>query len=126
MASYTDILSGYIGDKAYKAPCAVATVTDMTNLMTGTPVIDGYQTLLNDRVLVWKNSSAATNGIYIVNSGAWTRAPDFSTSNGVTAGTQVLVVNGTLYGGFTFALQQSSVTFGTTSITFKINNVKVG
>ena len=126
MAIYQDVLSGYIGDAGYKGPCAVATTADMTNAMSGLPVIDGYQTLPNDRVLVWKNVNPVTNGIYNVNSGAWTRALDFSNSNGVTAGTQIMVFNGAQYGGFSFTVQQSNIVFGATSITFKINNLGVG
>lgn len=36
----------------------------MTNTMTGLPVIDGYQLLANDRVLVRANTDEITNGIY--------------------------------------------------------------
>lgn len=109
-----------------KAPVAVATTADMTNSMTGLQVVDGYQTKINDRILVWKNATQTLNGIWVANTGAWTIAVDFSNGGAVAAGTQILVFNGTLYGGFIFACQESNPTFGSTPITFKIINSRVG
>ena len=126
MALYADVLGGLLEDQGTKAPAAVATTADMTNSMTGLPIIDGYQTQINDRILVWKNTTQQLNGIWVANTGAWTPAVDFTNGNAIAAGTMVFVFHGTLYGGFTFACQVSNPTFGSTPITFKIISVRIG
>lgn len=112
------MLGGLIDNQGMKAPCVVATTADMTNSMTGLPLVDGYQTQINDRILVWLNTDETTNGIWSAQTGAWTRTEDFSDSSAVTAGTQVLVVGGNTYALTLFYLQESNITFGSTDITF--------
>ena len=121
MSAYTDVQGGIIQGADYKTACAVATTAAVDSAMTGLPVLDGYQVLNQDRILVWKNTNAALNGIWIANTGAWTRATDFSNTTAVVAGTQVYVFNGTLYGKTVFACQQNNIAFGTTNITFAIS-----
>lgn len=60
-----------------KASCAAATTTNIT--LSGTQTIDGYALGVGQRVLVKDQSSAAENGIYVVASGAWSRAADANT-----------------------------------------------
>jgi hypothetical protein len=61
-----------------KGAAAVATVgADIT--LSGLQVIDGYTTLVNDRVLVKNQTLSQNNGIYVAASGAWTRATDMDT-----------------------------------------------
>lgn len=119
MATYSDVLGGLLEDQGIKAPCACATTADMTNSMTGLPVIDGYAVQINDRILVWKNTNQTLNGIWVANTGAWTMAVDFSNGSAIAAGSQVFVFNGTLYGGLSFACQENNIVFGSTNITFK-------
>lgn len=126
VASDLDVLGGLNSGKAYKAPCAVATTGDITNTMIGLPVIDGYQVQAGDRVLVWQNTDARTNGIYSAQLSAWTRTIDFSNSSAVTEGTQVLVTGGLTYLGTIFNLQESTVVFGSTNITFGIYGQQPG
>ena len=123
MGNPLDVLGGLDDAAAYKIPCKVATTGDMTATMIGLPVIDGYQVLQYDRILVWQNTNQATNGVYAAISGAWTRTTDFSNSSAVYFGTQVLVLNGT------YAYQIFSVTspdqpnIGSSPITFAANVV---
>jgi hypothetical protein len=55
---------------------AVKAATTGNIALTGTPIIDGYQTIAGDRVLVKNQTTANQNGIYDVAAGAWTRSTD--------------------------------------------------
>lgn len=107
---------------AYKTPVAVATTAAIDGSMTGLPIIDGYQTVLNDRILVWQNTDNTTNGIYVAQAGAWTRAPDFSDNTSIANGTQVFVTHGSTYDNFIFNLttagQVGAIVPGTSHLTF--------
>lgn len=77
-----------IVDKAYvdavaagnlpKLPVDAAT-TEMTTLSGASQTIDGFAAIAGSRILVWKQAVQAENGVYIVASGAWTRATDLDT-----------------------------------------------
>lgn len=54
-----------------------ATTTNIT--LSAAQTIDGVAVVVGDRVLVKDQSSQPTNGVYIVQSGAWTRAGDADT-----------------------------------------------
>lgn len=58
-------------------PAAVATTANIT--LSGLQTIDGYLTLVGDRVLVKDQSSAQYNGVYIAAIGAWSRSTDTNT-----------------------------------------------
>lgn len=60
---------------SWKQPFQVATTTNLAS-RSGFPIIDTYQTVAGDRVLVKNQTNAAENGIYIASSGAWAYAPD--------------------------------------------------
>jgi hypothetical protein len=57
---------------------AVRAATTANIALTGTQLIDGVNVVTGDRVLVKNQSTAGQNGIWIANSGAWTRATDFA------------------------------------------------
>ena len=50
---------------------AIATTTNITTY--GTQTIDGIQLAVNDKVLVKNQSTAASNGVYVVQNTDWTR-----------------------------------------------------
>lgn len=100
----------------YKDSVKCATTQNIT--LSGNQTIDGYTTIAGDRVLVKSNTSAATNGIYIASTGAWTRATDADTSAKVTTGMYVFVEQGTVNGGSAWVLTSTNVTLGSTSLTF--------
>ena len=79
---------------------AVATTNVATLSGTGT-VIDGYTTAANDRVLLTGQTTTTQNGLWVVNSGAWTRPTDYSTA-AYTRGATVSIVNGTANAGTTW------------------------
>ena len=77
-----------------KAPVLVATTANIT--LSGEQTIDGFTTS-SSRVLVKNQSTPANNGIYISNSGAWTRSLDADTWNELVSA-YVLVEQGTING----------------------------
>ena len=82
-----------IKGSSYKLPCKVATTASIT--LNGTQTIDGVALSVGERVLVKNQSTASTNGIYIVASGAWGRAIDMSLSEDIFDGVQVFINSGT-------------------------------
>lgn len=61
-----------------KLATRAATTANIT--LSGTQTIDGIALAVGDRVLVKDQSAVATNGIYIVQSGAWVRSGDTNTA----------------------------------------------
>jgi hypothetical protein len=60
-----------------KSPCLVATTVSIT--LVGGQTIDGVTVVAGDRVLVKNQSVASQNGIYVVQTTAWTRSSDMDT-----------------------------------------------
>jgi hypothetical protein len=94
-------------------------------------VIDGVTMVVNDRVLIYQQTTQTQNGIYVVTdvgSGStnWvlTRSADADTyvvasANGLSEGSTVFVQEGATGAGDTYTCNTSGViTFGTTNITF--------
>ena len=93
--------------------------------------IDGVSMAVNDRVLVWQQTTGTQNGVYVVTtvgSGAtnWvlTRSADANTStegdpNTLGGGDYFFVQSGATLGFFAFICTNTdAITFGTTAITF--------
>lgn len=116
-----DRINGLVGSIAVKAPCKVATTAAIT--LSGAQTIDGIALTADEtprqRVLVKDQADDTENGIYDVNSGAWTRSPDFDGSRDVVDGTQVLVNEGTPSFAKSYYLSATNpVVIGTDSLTF--------
>ena len=98
--------SGFVGELGMKAPCNCATTAPL--VLVGLQTVDGYPCTPTDnnglgtRVLVMNQLNGIGNGIYYVNTGAWTLAPDFDGVRDVAPGTMVLVTGGTVNAGFVF------------------------
>jgi len=60
-----------------KAECQVTTTVNIT--LSGLQTIDGYTTLVGDRVLVKNQTNQTENGIYVAATGAWARSSDANT-----------------------------------------------
>jgi len=93
--------------------------------------VDGVSMAVNDRVLVWQQTTGTQNGVYVVTtvgSGAtnWvlTRSADANTStegdpNTLGGGDYFFVQSGTTQGFFAFiCTNTAAIVFGTTAITF--------
>jgi hypothetical protein len=95
----------------------VATTGNIT--LSGVQTIDGVTLVAGNRVLVKNQTAGAENGIYIVASGAWTRAVDFNTSDKVTSGAFTFVEEGTASADSGWVLSTPNpITLGTTALSF--------
>lgn len=100
------------------APVRVATTANIT--LSGEQTIDGIAAIAGDRVLVKAQSSAAANGVYVVASGAWSRATDFDESSEAVTGSYVLVNEGDTNAGAWVLVTQGTITVGTTAQTWRV------
>lgn len=80
----------------FKASVKALEVTSNITL-TGTQTIDGVALNDGDRVLLTAQTNKAENGIWLVNTNAWTRPTDFVGSNTASGGAFVFVEQGTVY-----------------------------
>jgi hypothetical protein len=111
-----DIKDGLSSSVAVKGPCIVATTANIT--LSGEQTIDGVAVVTDDRVLVKDQTTGADNGIYVVDTGSWRRAKDFSKSKDIKTGTMVNVVSGSAGAGQWQVSTTGDITVGTTSIAF--------
>jgi phage-related tail fiber protein len=123
----TPTLDGDAATKAYvdatkqgldvKDSVRVTTTANIT--LSATQTIDGVAVIAGDRVLVKDQTTASTNGIYVVAAGAWSRATDADTSAEVTAGMFTFVAEGTLNADTGWVLTTNDViTLNTTALAF--------
>lgn len=99
-----------------KASVLAATTANIT--LSGTQTIDGIAVTVGSRVLVKNQSTASANGIYVVASGAWTRATDADIWNELVSAF-VFVERGTTQAdtGWVCTVDAGG-TLGTTAITW--------
>jgi phage-related tail fiber protein len=101
---------------SWRANAQAATTTNIT--LSGTQTIDGYAVQVGDRVLVKDQTDQTQNGIYVADTGAWTRATDADTGAELL-GAAILVLNGTVNPLSQWVnTNTGSITVGTTNITF--------
>lgn len=102
-----------------KEPVKACTASDGNIALTGEQTIDSVSCVAGDRVLVSAQSTGSQNGVYVVASGAWTRATDFDAAAELIAGTMIPVSLGAVYTGAAFMLSNSgAITIGSTALTF--------
>lgn len=80
----------------------VATTENIT--LTGLFVIDGYQLVAGNRVLVKNQNTLADNGVYDAAVGGWSRSSDFDNSSNVVSGSYMFVLTGDTNAGYSFVL----------------------
>lgn len=94
----TDRRLGLAGNAAYKAPATAVAAVNV--VQSGEQTIDGVAVLASnaagvaDRVLCVAQTDATTNGLWDVQTGAWSRSVDANGNYDFTQGTQVLIANG--------------------------------
>ena len=96
-----------------------ATIGNIT--LTNTQTVDGVALAVGNRVLVKNQDTASENGIYVVASGAWTRATDADNSPAgeVTSGMFAFVEQGTVNADSGWVLTtDGTITLDTTALTF--------
>lgn len=69
---YVDSVATGLRPKGNVAAASTADIPALSGLL----VIDGYQTVAGDRILVKDQTDLTQNGIYVVSAGAWTRSED--------------------------------------------------
>ena len=109
---------GTVGSIAFKAPCRAATTAATT--LEGEQTINGVAIVSGDRVLVKDQSTASSNGIYVADTGEWSRAIDADGNYDFVNGTLLYVTNGTSLGKGIWRVTStsSSIEIGTDSIAF--------
>lgn len=126
-AATKNYVDNAISGLAWKDEVRVATTANIANLSGGAPsTIDGVSLSANDRILVKNQSSAAQNGIYIVqtvgsgSNGTWVRSSDADTAAKIR-GAAVFVSDGSTNGGYRYVLNTTgTITLGTTPLTFVV------
>lgn len=98
-------------------PVKAATTGNIT--LANEQSIDSYSAVAGNRILVWKQSTASQNGVYVVVSGgSWTRATDADTWAELYQ-SKMAVENGSTYGSGGFECTvPSSGTLESTSVTY--------
>ena len=120
----TDRGEGLTGEVGWKAPVVVATTANI--VLSGVQTIDDIllvaeTTTAGDRVLVKDQTDASENGIYIVQSSAWTRAPDWDGAKDILQGTVIFVASGTANAGVAYYITTANpITIGTTNVAFAV------
>ena len=102
-----------------KPAVKAATISNIASL-SGALTVDGVSLVAGDRVLVKDQTAAAQNGIYVVASGAWTRAADADIWNELISA-YVFVQQGATNAddGFICTVDAGG-TLGTTNVTWEI------
>jgi len=103
-----------------KESARVVSLVGNIDLATGGLLtIDGKTLVTGDRVLVAAQTDATQNGIYVVQSGAWTRAIDADTSAKVKAGLFIFVTEGDVNQDSGWVLvTDNPITLGSTGLSF--------
>lgn len=116
--SQTDRTAGLVGNAAFKAPCRAASAANVASL-SGEQTVGGVALTTGDRVLLKNQTTTSQNGIWVVDTGAWTRAQDFDGAYDTVTGTLVPVYNG--IGTYAaYALVGAIDTFDSDAITFEL------
>lgn len=100
---------------AWKDTAQVATTSNIT--LSGTQTIDGVALAVNARVLVKNQTNQAENGVYLVASGAWSRAPDANTAAELD-GMAIFIRQGTVHQDTAWVQTRTLATFPGDAVIF--------
>jgi len=100
---------------SWKHEVVAATTGNIT--LSGEQTIDGIAVKAGDRVLVKNQTNKTQNGIYIVSTGAWQRAPDADTADEL-AKAAVFVGGGNTHANTAWVCSNLTITEWTTDIEF--------
>lgn len=113
----SDQIDGISTSTAVKAPCKCATTANIT--LSGLQIIDGYQTVDGDRVVVKDQTDPVENGIYNAHATAWERAKDFDGARDARTGTLVTIDNLSENAIFYRVATANPIVIGTDEIVFE-------
>lgn len=111
--AYVDALAGGID---WKQAVKAATTGPIT--LSGIQTIDGVSLVANDRVLVKDQADSSTNGIYLVASGAWSRATDYDDALEISQSAVYVLAGGSVNGRGSFVQTAVINTFPGDAISF--------
>ena len=102
-----------------KDPALVVSTIDIGSPPTGLLTIDGVALNTNDRVLLVGQTNPVQNGLWLAQTGAWTRPADFAT--GTEAGpAYVLIISGTVNEGSSWLCSTPTAIIDTDPIEFSL------
>lgn len=119
-ATITDRRDGLTTSVAVKAPCVAVASSNLT--LAGEQTIAGVAVVTGDRVLAIGQTDTTENGIYVADTGDWTRARDFDGALDAVQGTLVLVRNQFADGALYELTTANPVNFGSSAITFELRD----
>ncbi len=95
----------------------VKTISLSNITLSGTQTVSGYALSIGERVLVAGQTTASQNGVYIVASGAWTRATDSDSDAELRS--YVYMISAGDYSGYKYRNSNTSaITVDTTDVTY--------
>jgi hypothetical protein len=97
------------------SPALVVSIADET--LSGLSTIDGVSLAVNDRVLLTAQTNPVENGLWLAQSGAWTRPADFDTGN-LADQAYVLISSGSVNAGSSWLCTTPTAVIDTDPITF--------
>lgn len=100
---------------SWKQPVKAASTANLT--LSGTQTVDGIALVAGDRVLVKDQTDGKENGIYVVSATTWSRSDDMN-ADAEFPSSAVFVQSGSVNSQVGFTCTNSSVTVGSTAITF--------
>jgi len=113
----TDRTTGLRGNVGMKIPVRAASTAALT--LSGEQTVDGVALVTGERILVKDQASSVDNGIYVVDTGSWSRAKDFNGAFDIVQGSIIHVNAGTSnVGSFWEVATADPITIGTTALTF--------
>ena len=115
-STITDRNSGTTSGQAQKVPCVTVSTSNIT--LSGLQTISGVTVTAGQRVLVAGQSDQKTNGIYLADTGTWTRTTDFDGAFDVVSGTLVTITSGSYANTFWKLTTADPVAIGTSNLTF--------
>lgn len=102
--------------QGFKWKAAVRVATTANTALSGLLTINGVTLVAGDRVLVKNQTTASQNGIYVVSSGAWTRATDADSASELEDAIVNVGHEGTTLPNSIWRQTTKPVTLGTSSI----------
>ncbi|MCK5446340.1 MAG: hypothetical protein KAI73_12005, partial [Rhodospirillaceae bacterium] len=120
MVVQEDRIDGLVTSQAIKAPVKAATTENIA--LSAAQTIDGISVVAGDRVLVKDQTTGTEDGIYLVQTGTWSRAKDWDGARDSTQGTLITIKQGTTNGNVIFRSSASDDPYiiGTVDPTFVI------
>ncbi len=117
-ATITDRRDGLTTSVAVKAPCLAVASSNIT--LSGLQTVSSVVLVAGDRVLLIAQTDPVENGIYVADTGDWSRSRDFDGALDAVSGTLVVVRNALISGALYQLTSDNPIIFDTSEITFEL------